>query len=102
MVVLLVAAAGVSGNFHDDAVGAGMASWSSGCPEGWISVDHLGCLYFRVDLVATTVIASCFHIYIFLFQSLSWAKAEAQCDSMGGFLAEPDTEAKAKTLVTLI
>ena len=51
MVVLLVAAAGVAANFHDDAVGAGMASWSSGCPEGWISVDHLGCLNFRADAV---------------------------------------------------
>ena len=51
MVMLLVAAAGVAGNLHDDAVGAGMASWGSGCPEGWISVDHLGCLNFRVDVV---------------------------------------------------
>ena len=49
--MLLVAAAGVAGNFHDDAVQAGMASWSSGCSEGWISVDHLGCLNFIVDAV---------------------------------------------------
>ena len=62
LVLLLVAASGVAGNLHEAAVQAGLglheaavqaglAEWGSGCPEGWISVDHLGCLNFRVDAV---------------------------------------------------
>merc|ERR1711962_470506 len=51
------------------------------CPDDWLDVDRLGCYKFLPHK-----------------HNLSWVEAEAECDRIGGYLAEPDTFRKGNIL----
>lgn len=57
-------------------------SSSEGCPDGWVESIE-GCFYFHST------------------QTLSWLEAQAACESIGGYLAEPQTEDQAVLLRSL-
>ena len=65
-----------------------------------VLIPHSPVIFFN----AGTLIWACLFLPFFTLQYLllqadSWAEAEDECDSIGGFLVEPNTQAKSETLV---
>ena len=56
------------------------------CPDGWINANYLGCFYFDNSKPD---------------RQLSWVEAMDTCDSLGGYLAEIETEEQAEFIVNL-
>ena len=56
------------------------------CPDGWINANYLGCFYFDNSKPD---------------RHLSWVEAMDTCDSLGGYLAEIETEEQAEFIVNL-